>query len=230
MKKAPEKLIELACPNCEARFSVEPVTQLEPDSPYLSALVAGTLNCVECPQCHNHLNIPLRLVYRDPVRPFMVVHEVKKVSAEMRKAVAQQLDEEATAAAVEAKLLRPTVRLVWTRQDFIEKIFLHQNGLDDRVVEYAKYQLFNGGADGAINGASHSLLYDFTQKDPEQLVFLVFERSSGRPIRILQVPMAEYQRMAEEFQVNPQLQKELELAFPGCYVSVDSLLSAVANK
>ena len=70
-----ETEVQLACPGCQARFSFVPVTLLTPDSPHLPALVAGTLNCVKCPQCGKYLNIPLRLTYRDTDNPFIAVQE-----------------------------------------------------------------------------------------------------------------------------------------------------------
>lgn len=153
----------------------------------------------------------------------MAVQSSHPLSAEEEASLALQLDESATEAAQSEGLARPIVRLVFTRPDFLEKIALHQHGLDDRIVEYAKYQLFNGGAEG-ITPQRHRLLFDFTQKDSGRLIFLIYDRKAGRPIRILQVPMEEFQNLAAEFQNNLELRQELERCFPGCRVDVDILL------
>lgn len=215
--------MELACPHCSEHFGFEPITVLTPDSEHLAELFRGSLNCVECPQCHATLNVPAQLIYRDHKRPFMAVQSSHPLSAEEEASLALQLDESATEAAQSEGLQRPQVRLVFTRPDFLEKIALHQHELDDRIVEYAKYQLFNGGAEG-ITPQRHRLLFDFTQKDSGRLIFLIYDRKNGRPIRILQVPMEEFQNLTEEFQNNPDLRQELERCFPGCRVDVDMLL------
>lgn len=218
--------VELECPHCGARYEFEPVTQLGPNSPHLKALVSGTLNCVECPECHTRLNVPVRLIYRDAQRPYLLVQEKKLPTAAAQQELLRRIDEEATAAAADAGVERPVVRVVWSRPEFIEKLFLHEKNLDDRIIEYAKFQLFNGGADGQIDPAKHDLLYDFTQKNAEDLVFIVFDRAAGRPVRVLQVPMEEFRNLEEEFLSSPVLQKELDRAFPSCLVTVETLLSA----
>lgn len=222
-------MMELACPGCGARFSFEPVTVITPDSPHLEELAAGTLNCVECPQCGKRLNIPVRLLYRDVEDPCMIVQGRAVTDPAEMAAAANELDESATAAAQHAGTVRPKVRLVFARPEFIEKIHLHRNGMDDRLVEFAKYQLFNGGAGDAIDPRQHRLLYDFSQSDEEKLSFIVFNRKTGRPIRVLQVPMQEFQQLEEEISINPTLLKELERVFPGCRVDVDNIFEDAAR-
>ena len=215
--------MELACPHCSTHFEFEPVTVLTPDSEHLPKLLHGTLNCVACPKCQATLNVPVQLIYRDHRRPFMVVQTAHPLSEEEEAALALKLDESATEAAQSEGLQRPIVRLVFSRPDFIEKIALHQQGLDDRIVEYAKYQLFNGGAEG-ITPQRHRLLFDFTQKNAGRLTFIIYDRKTGRPIRVLQVPMEEFQQLVTEIQNNAELQAELDHCFPGCQVDIDMLL------
>ncbi len=216
--------MELACPHCSEHFDFEPVTTLTPDSEHLSELLHGTLNCVACPKCQAMLNVPVQLIYRDPQRPFMAVQTAHPMTEEDSATLTLKLDESATEAARTEGLQCPTVRLVFTRPDFIEKIALHQQELDDRLVEYAKYQLFNGGAEG-LNPKRHRLLFDFTQKDTGRLTFIIYDRKTGRPIRVLQVPMEEFQKLSEEFQANPALREELDRCFPGCLVDIDMLIN-----
>ena len=216
--------MELACPHCSEHFEFEPVTVLTAESEHLPELLHGTLNCVACPKCQAMLNVPVQLIYRDHQRPFMVVQTAHPLPPEEETMLALQFDESATEAAQAEGLQRPTVRLVFTRPDFIEKIALHQQGLDDRLVEYAKFQLFNGGAEG-ISPQRHRLLFDFTQKDAGLLTFIIYDRKTGRPIRVLQVPMEEFQHLSQEIQDNSDLRTELDRCFPGCRVDIDMLLN-----
>ena len=155
----------------------------------------------------------------------MAIQTAHPVEEDEAIALALQVDESASETAREAGLPRPAVRLVFNRPDFLEKIALHQQELDDRVVEFAKYQLFNGGAEG-LDPKRHRLLFDFAQKDGSCLGFLIYDRKSGRPIRVLQVPMKEFEALRDEIGANAALRQELDHCFPGCRVDVDILLNA----
>ncbi len=218
-------MVTLKCPHCGEQFDFEAVTHLSPEDSHEEELLKGTLNCVSCPACQKILNVPVRLIYRDTQKPFLLVQEPKALPDEQAKALALQLDESATTAAMNQGVQRPVVRLVFSRPDFLEKLYLWKRGLDDRVIEFAKYQLFNGGTEeGELSLGRHRLLFDFSQKDESRLVFLVYNRQNGRPIRVLQVPMAEYQALDKEIRDNPQLRVEIDHCFPGCRVDVDELV------
>ena len=221
----------LQCPHCGTQFEFTPVTHLSPTDLHEQELLQGTLNCIQCPQCQKGLNVPVRLLFRDTEHPFLLVQEPHPLPETKARQLALQLDESATIAAQNQGIQRPVVRLVFTRPDFLEKLFLRQKGLDDRVVEFAKYQLYNGGTeDGQLSPARHRLLFDFSQKNDDRLVFLVYDRVSGRPIRVLQVPMAEYQALDTEIRNNPETQQEIEHCFPGCRVDVDILFQQLSQE
>lgn len=225
------KECRLQCPRCGAGFDFSAVSTIVPDSPELEALLAGQLNVAQCPQCGEKLNVPTPLIFRDSARPCLYALELERPSSGGElSAMALRLDEGATTAAQANGTSRPQVRLLFSRPDFIEKIALHQAGLDDRVVEFAKYQLFNGGANGEIDPARHRLLYDFGHSTDRQMVFIVFARKGGRPLRLLQVAMAEYQRLHDEISNNPQLQQELDHIFPGCLVDVDHVFEQLRTQ
>jgi len=131
----------------------------------------------------------------------------------------------ATEAAVLLKLPRPTVRLVFAREDFLEKIALQRQGLDDRLVEYAKFQLFQNTGGAALLPERHRLLYDFSRSDEEKMQFAVFDRQTHQVSAALHLPQEDYHKMALEFAANEHLQRELERLFPDCLVSVDRLYS-----
>ena len=208
-------MVTLKCPHCGEQFDFEAVTHLSPEDSHEEELLKGTLNCVSCPSCQNTLNVPVRLIFRDTKNPYLLVQEPRELPEEQSQSLALQLDESATTAAVNQGVQRPQVRLVFSRPDFLEKLYLRKRGLDDRVIEFAKYQLFNGGTEeGALDIRRHRLLFDFSQQDDTRLVFLVYNRQNGRPIRVLQVPMAEYQALDQEIRENPQLRREMEHCFP----------------
>lgn len=225
-------LTTLQCPHCGRRFDFAPVTSLTPEDLHEEELLRGTLNCTTCPGCTKVLNVPLRLVYRDSRRPFLLVQEPKPLPEAQAKALALKLDESATEAARAQGVQRPETRLVFTRQDFLEKLYLQRRGLDDRVVEFAKYQLFQGGAgqEAHLSPSRHRLLFDFSHREGDCLAFFLYDRGSGRPIRMLQVPKGEFDALEEEIRLNPTLQRELDRCFPGCRVDVDLLFQTLAQE
>ena len=217
-------MIAIACPQCGKEFEADAVSVLTPDSPHLKALLEGTLNCTACPQCGSHLNIPCRLIYRDAENPYMLIQERRPPTREGLQKLVQNVEAAATQAAMSQGLERPELRMVFARPEFIEKLFLHQRGYDDRIVEYAKYQLL-GNTEG-LDPAKHRLHYDFSHDDGQLLHFIVFSRKGHRPVRMLQVPMEEYRALAAEFDQSPEARAELERAFPGCLVDVDHFFEA----
>ena len=67
--------MELACPHCSEHFGFEPITVLTPDSEHLAELFLGSLNCVECPQCHATLSAQIQL----PIQRMYCVNAPAKV-------------------------------------------------------------------------------------------------------------------------------------------------------
>ena len=213
---------DVSCPKCGASLQVPYHGVLTPDSPEMRALLQGTLNCPKCPHCGTVFRLGGQLIYRDADTAFILVQDEMPEDGDT-EALEQEVDCLATDAAFSHGLERPTVRLVFTREDFLEKIFLRRAGLDDRLIEYAKYQLHQWGAKDLLSAARFRLLYDFSNQNANTLNFVVFDRETLKPVNGLQVPRAEYDKLREEFENNPNLMKELETLFPGCVVHVDRL-------
>jgi hypothetical protein len=117
----------------------------------------------------------------------------------------------------------PECRLTVTRKSFVEKISIHVSRLQDRLIEYVKYQLYTG-REHRIDPVRYELLYDFTAGDGHKLPFLVMDRESGRATAAAHIPMKVYSELAEMFLPGSALAEELNALFPGCFVSVERLL------
>ena len=188
----------VVCPHCGHRMSTQVTTVIRhDDAKALEALFKGTLNRVRCAKCGHDFLVDTTLIYRDDENPFIVYY----------------IDD------VRFTYDAGTV----TFPDFIEKISLRRLGLDDRLIEYAKHQLFSNLGDERLNSSAHRLLVDFSNKDADKLAFIVYDRETNRPISSLHVPMEEFNNLVKEFSVNDQLMNELDTLFPSCYVSVDRL-------
>ncbi len=214
------------CPKCGFKLNniSEPVTILTPDSSSLSKLFDGTLNKVVCPKCKMTLTLDGgHLVFRDVEKQF-ILYLMPEPEDGNTEALEEEIDATMTEEAQTHGIARPTIRLTYQRPDFIEKIAIHKLGFDDRLIEYAKLQLFRNMDELQLSRATHRLLLDYSRTNDEHLLFLVYDRESQKPINAIQVEMRDYLSLEEELMQSEDLQRELDAAFPGCYVCADRLI------
>ncbi len=213
----------IQCPKCASRIKVAIIRVLHPGSPAMKKLLQGTLNCPKCSKCKTVFQVNVQqLIFKDPETAFMLV-QTQLPDEDRIEDLEQEIDCLATDVAFQENLERPTVRLVFNREDFLEKISLHLRGLDDRLIEYAKFQLFQNTGGVSLLPEKHRLLYDFSNSDEIKMQFIVFDRESGKPWASLHLPMTDFQAMVAEFEKNDSLKLELERIFPNCVVHVDRL-------
>ena len=217
-----ERRIE--CPKCGTPCEVEPVTVLRPGDSVLPDLFAGTLNMAVCAQCGARFSLTVPILFRDDEEQYLVYFLPRTGAGEWREAETEMAEVTESIFADEPDLEAPTCRLALRRSEFIEKIALHFRGLDDRVVEYVKYQLLHHPSEEfGLDPFRHRLLFDFSQDEDENLAFLVFDRETNEATARTHLPMDVYREVAEMIGGNQQLSEELDLLFPGAYVSLERL-------
>jgi hypothetical protein len=113
-------------------------------------------------------------------------------------------------------------RLVRVRAELVEKIAILRAGLDDRLVEFVKYQFFLR-REQALDPQRKELYYDFSATGKEKLAFVVFDRMSGKAESAAHLPMDVYRELAAAFLTSDDLQEELQKLFPGYVVNAASL-------
>lgn len=215
--------ITVKCPKCGNEFHAEPVTTIIPDDGNLRKLLDGSLNKVKCAVCGVEFALETPLTYRDKEKSF-IVFCLQPPEDGNTEPIENDVDAMATDAALKEGIARPTVRLTFSRPDFIEKIMLHNAGYDDRLIEFAKLQLFRSLDELQLSRSRHRLLFDFSKTDDQSLMFIVYDCDELKAVNAVQVPMDDFRSLEEELEKNADLQKELDAAFPGCYVSADRLL------
>jgi hypothetical protein len=202
------------------------VTVVRPRSAALRQLFKGTLNRVTCSACGAGFVLDVPILYRDDAGRFLVYFLTVQDSEQRRELEQQMRDLTQRVFGSEQGLTPPTCRLVTDRSALVEKIALHERGLDDRVVEYVKYQMFNNpNEEHRLDPIRDRLLYDFSSEaGTEVLAFIVFDRESGRPRAGAHLPMEIYQEVSEAFTTSLGMRDELQALFPGYEVAADSLL------
>jgi hypothetical protein len=202
-----------------------PVTvTLRPDSAALQQLVAGRLNRIACTACGTEFLVNDPIVFRDDAAQFLVFFLPVEDTQNWRGAERQMADLARNLFGADLPAVGAEFRLTLTRRGLIEKIYLHARGLDDRLIEYVKYQLQQRDRKG-LDPIRTELLYDFSNSDPDRLVFIVFDRESGHAAAAAHIPMDVYRELAETFFApDGELRRELQQLFPGYYVSVERLV------
>jgi len=214
--------VDVPCPACGAEVEVEVTYVVTPDSSEFQALFEGSLNQGYCQECGAEFVLATPLVYRDDNEHYLVYYmplddrntwrDVEGRVAEMGERVFAEMPGPS----------RPKCRLTFHRRNFIEKIAAHSAGLDDRLLEYVKYQLYSRPSD-PIDQIRSELLLDFSQRDEERLVFILFDRETGEATAAAHIPMETYDELDEAFHGDTGLDEELADLFPGPYVSVERL-------
>ena len=224
LAEAPDAPAQVDCPACGEPQDVTPVTVLQPGDPQLEELFRGKLNVVECQACGQTFALQIPVVFRDDDSRTIIYYlplddqsqvgeaEDQMVSLADRLFVGGDIEEE------------PICRLTTTTRAFIEKIALSVHGLDDRVIEYIKYQLFTQ-LGSKIDPVRTELLYDFSTPLDDQLTLAMLDRETGAAQAGMQVPVAYYEELCATFASGPAMEAEIEDLFGSVYVTVDKLLS-----
>lgn len=215
-----EETVSVKCPTCGREIPLTPVTVLRPDDASLGLLFRGTLNQCLCPDCNARFRVDLPLLYRDDARRIVVyclpAGEQDGSDLEQAEAQVDTILKSIFAGDDVAEL--PECRLVFTIAEFVEKIALVQAGLDDRLVEYIKYQFFLR-RERDLNPARRNLLFDFSHTEPENLGFIVVDRQSGKACAAAHIAMDTYRELAAAFLAQDGLREELRKLFPRYVVS-----------
>ena len=211
----------VTCPKCGKSMSVKVIRAIKADSPELKSLLKGTLNVQTC-GCGARFLVSTPIFYSDPALNFFLVQEEYPEDGNIED-IEKDVDATMTDVALAHNIERPLLRLVFSREEFIEKLALVTRGYDDRLIEYAKFQLFQTTGEGKINHQLHRMLFDFSEPEGGHIKFIIFEKETGKHIAGIHIEREDYERMLKEFQENASLQNELDALFPDCYVNVDRL-------
>lgn len=207
--------VPVTCPQCGHGQELQPTVVLRPGDPALAQLFGGTLNRLTCGACGTAFRVDVPLLYRDDEHRF-VVYLLPDSAGEEAEATAERIV--AGVFAGVARSARPEWRLVGTYAELVEKIGLCRNGLDDRLVEFIKYQMYLR-RERDLDPRQRTLLYDFSNPSAGNLCFIVYDRRTSRPDGAAHIPMDTYRELAATLAKDAGLRDELRRLFPGHRVS-----------
>ncbi len=217
------KTYTIRCPHCEREQTVElydtvNVSQ-EPD--LKTALYENRLNRVECPGCDAVFRVDKPLLYHDADHRILIhwMPDTAVTREEILDEFDRSMDE--LRAALPAEMDPPRVRLVFTRPELVELIFIVEAGMDERVVEYVKYTIHTRNME-RVPPQTRQLLLNVQDSTEDELLFAVQNIETGELEELLRYPRAAYQNVCEMYERNAE--EFLEL-FPGpCISARDRLL------
>lgn len=218
-----KKTYSISCPKCHQELQVELYEAVNTglDPILRDGVLRNQLNQVVCEQCEASFRVDKPLLYNDPSRRIMIylVPLRQKSIAAGQEEFAQCLRQ--MSGLLPQDLEVPDVHLVFSQVELVERIFLLEAGLDERVVEYVKYLIYSRNL-GKLNPAQKILLFNAEDSTAEQLCFVVQDAQTRHLEALLHFERKAYTALCELFDTDEHTANLLEM-FPGPYVSARAL-------
>jgi hypothetical protein len=219
-----KKTYAIRCPQCGHEQNVELYETIDvTQQPELkTALFENRLNRVQCESCSASFRLDKPLLYYDPDRNILI-HWMPD-TAVSREEILDEFDTsmEELRAVLPEDLAPPRVRLVFTRAELVELIFIIEAGMEERVVEYIKYTIHTQNMK-RVPPAEKQLLLNVQDSTGEELLFAVQNVETAELDEILRYPRTAYRGVRDMYRKSPDEFIEL---FPGPYISARGALMA----
>ena len=214
----------IRCPQCSLTQDVtlhdSVNVQAEPEM--REQIMANKLNAVTCEKCSFTFRVDKSLLYHDPQGNFMIhlIPGREDVIEATQARFSEWMRE--LGGMLPAGIRAPDLHLVVSRAELVERIFLLEAGLNERVIEYIKYIIYSRNLE-RLAPESRALLFDTQDSTAEQLCFVIQDLESRNIEGVLHYSREAYTGLCEMFDRDDQTPSLMEL-FPGPYVSARALL------
>lgn len=212
------------CPKCrhEQRVELYESVNVQTDPELKARLLGNQLNIVTCAECKATFRVDKSLLYNDPSGRRMIY--LLPLGEQSFEAGQRQFTEslQKLNGLLPRNVPAPEISLVFSWVELVERIFLFDAGLNERVIEYIKYLIYTHNS-SRVNVAEKALLFNAQDSTPQMLCFVVQDVKTKKLESMLQYDRKTYQALCETFDRDDQTPSLLEL-FPGPYVSARALL------
>lgn len=214
----------IACPKCGRAQDVSLYETVDVGlSPQLrEQIIRNELNKVDCPSCSHSFRIDKVLLYKDLGRKALILLVPGDPAAgsmnddelyDRLHVLCGMLPEGVDA---------PAFHLVHSRVELVERIFLLESHLDERIIEYIKYIIYSKNIE-RINPREKTLLLNAVDSDEENLCFIVQDVNTMMLESVLKYERRAYDALYEMFDCDDHTPDLLEI-FPGPYINARLLL------
>ena len=213
----------ITCPSCGVQQDVQlyDAIDVKNDPDLKEALMQNQLNRIECTDCDVSFRVDMPLLYNDPENKILI-HWIPETDDMIREQVLEDFDvamEQMNGMLPEGEEL-PTVRLVLTRVELIELIFMIEAGMNQRAVEYVKYSIHTRNME-AVDPHKYRLLLNVQDSSDEELRFVMQDVQEQKLGKELRYGRPAYNSICELHEEDPG--EFLEM-FPGPCISARNLL------
>ena len=219
-----QKTYNIRCPQCGREQKVELYESInvaqQPD--LKTALFENRLNRIQCVSCDASFRVDKPLLYNDPDRNILIHWMPANVVS--REEILDEFDRsmEELRAALPPDIEPPRVRLVFTRAELVELVFIIEAGMEERVVEYIKYTIHTQNMT-RVPPAEKQLLLNVQDSTADELLFAIQNAATFELEDVLRYPRQAYRSVREMYRKDPDEFIEL---FPGPYISARGALMA----
>lgn len=219
-----QRTYSIVCPRCKHPMDVQLYDSINVKvAPELKEkLMLNQVNAVTCQKCELGFRVDKPLLYSDPSRQMLIywIPTCEDAYDEGEEEFGSWVRE--MSSVLPEGVRAPDVHLVFTRIELVERIFMLENKLDERIIEYIKYLIYNRNV-GKINPAEKALLFNAEDSSDENLCFVVQDLKTRQLETVLKYGRDAYKALCETFNHEDKTGDLLEL-FPGPYISARSQL------
>lgn len=217
------RTVNISCPSCGTQQNVQlyDAINVETDPQLKDALMHNQLNRVVCSDCELSFRVDLPVLYNDPKHKILI-HWIPENENMSREQILEEFDQtmEQMGEIMPADIDLPSVRLVLSRVELVELIYMIEAGLNQRVVEYVKYSIYTRNME-KVDPHQFRLLLNVQDSTDDELCFVMQDAVSNELGSILRYGRAAYSSMCELYDENPD---EFYDMFPGPCISARNLL------
>ena len=218
------KAYPIHCPKCRHELTVQLYESINvKTSPELKTLLmSNQVNVVECTQCKVSFRVEKPLLYHDPARKLMIY--LIPMSEDVIEDGERQFAESLTRlnGILPEGLDAPDVCLVFSRTELVERVFLFDAGLNERIIEYIKYLIYSKNL-SKLDPRHKALLFNVQDSTPEALCFVVQDVKTRKLEAVIHYDRKTYDALVTMFDRDDQTANLFEL-FPGPYISARVLM------
>ncbi len=217
------KTFNIKCPSCGVPQDVElyEAVNVAAEPELKQALLENQLNRVECIDCDTSFRVDMPLLYSDPEHNILI-HWIPETESMSKEEIIEDFDQslEQINAMLPDDISAPSVRLVLTRVELVELVFVIEAELNERVVEYVKYSIHTRNLE-KVDPHKFRLLLNVQDSTDDELCFVMQNVESQALGKVLRYGRSAYESMCELYSENPD--EFLEM-FPGPCISARNLL------
>ena len=222
-----KRSVNITCPGCGTTQDITLVEVLnaQTDPDLKEDLMHNRLNRVSCSDCDIDFRVDLPLLYTD-AKAELMIHWVPENEDANREQILEEFDEviERMNAEADEQVPVPNVRLVMTRVELVELIYMVEAGMNQRVVEYVKYSIYTRNQE-KLDPEHHRMLLNVEDSTDDELVFVMQNVEDQQLGQVLRYGRSAYESLLELFADDPEEFMEM---FPGpCISARDVLLEDV---